>query len=219
MQLALLHRLAQWLAGTQQVNLTDEFIEIARPHSVGQRPEFTGLAYLTRPEGLLILPAFGLALLAIQTYPPWRCTFGRLLKCGGTMALATCLVGATYVCVIGGLTNKGEPRPQSTVASPAAHRPLWSALADAAPSGVQRIGLRPEHLRVAAPGQGVAAKVELAEHLGDVSIVHLRVEGVTELLAAKVPAGQARVDAGQAVGLMADAAWALRFGADARLAP
>jgi multiple sugar transport system ATP-binding protein len=103
-------------------------------------------------------------------------------------------------------------------AAPAAHRALWQALAADAPAGVRRVGLRAEHLRVVGAGQGVPASVELAEHLGDVSILHLRVDGVTDLLNAKVGAGDERVDAGQAVGLMPDKAWALGFGADARLA-
>jgi len=65
---------------------------------------------------------------------------------------------------------------------------------------------------------GRAAAVELAEHLGDVSILHLRVDGVDDLLSAKVGAGHERTDGGQAVGLMPDKTWALAFGADARRA-
>ena len=105
--------------------------------------------------------------------------------------------------------------------APAAHRALWDALAaaaTAATAGVQRMGLRPEHLRVVAAGSGVPAQVELAEHLGDSSILHLRVQGVTDLLSAKVGAGPNLIEAGQAVGLQADATWALGFGADGRLA-
>ena len=102
--------------------------------------------------------------------------------------------------------------------APAAHRALWDALATAVPAGVQRMGLRPEHLRVVAAGSGVPAQVELAEHLGDSSILHLRVQGVTDLLSAKVGAGPNLIEAGQTVGLQADATWALGFGADGRLA-
>jgi multiple sugar transport system ATP-binding protein len=103
-------------------------------------------------------------------------------------------------------------------AAPAAHRALWQALAADAPAGVRRVGLRPEHLHVVGAGQGVPATVELAEHLGDVSILHLRVDGVDDLLSAKVGAGHERIDGGQAVGLMPDKAWVLAFGADARRA-
>ena len=107
-------------------------------------------------------------------------------------------------------------RPPSD--APAAHHALWGTLAAAAPAGVQRMGLRPEHLRVVAAGSGVPAQVELAEHLGDSSILHLRVQGVADLLSAKVGAGPELIEAGQTVGLLADATWALGFGADGRLA-
>ncbi|MFM9917872.1 MAG: ABC transporter ATP-binding protein [Rhizobacter sp.] len=102
--------------------------------------------------------------------------------------------------------------------APLPHRALWDSLAANAQASVRRVGLRPEHLHVVDAGQGVPANVELAEHLGDVSILHLRVSGVDDLLSAKVGAGHARVAAGQIVGLMPDKAWALSFGADARLA-
>ena len=59
---------------------------------------------------------------------------------------------------------------------------------------------------------------ELAEHLGDSSIIHLRVVGIATLLSAKVGAGNHRVEAGQLVGLLPDPAWALAFDADQRLA-
>lgn len=99
----------------------------------------------------------------------------------------------------------------------AAHQQLWGALAARLGPAAQRIGLRPEHLHVVSADQGVAATVELAEHLGDASILHLRVEGVGELLNAKVGTAHAACVAGQRVGLAPDAAWALAFGADARL--
>ena len=102
--------------------------------------------------------------------------------------------------------------------APEEHQALWHCLASNSPPGVQRVGLRPEHLRVAPAGVGVAAQVELAEHLGDVSIVHLRVRGVADLLTAKVGAEQERIEAGITVGLQPDPAWALRFDADGRLA-
>jgi multiple sugar transport system ATP-binding protein len=102
--------------------------------------------------------------------------------------------------------------------STAAHRALWGALAVAAPGSAERAGLRPEHLKLVEVAQGIPARVELAEHLGDSSIIHLRVDGVDALLSAKVGAGNHRVEAGQLVGLVPDAAWALAFDAEHRLA-
>jgi multiple sugar transport system ATP-binding protein len=108
------------------------------------------------------------------------------------------------------------PRPTAQGAA-APHQALWNVLAGQAPASVQRAGLRPEHLHVVAAGQGIVAEVALAEHLGDSSIIHLRVDGISELLTAKLGASSAPVEAGQRVGLAPDAAWALTFGADGRL--
>ena len=107
------------------------------------------------------------------------------------------------------------PRPAVTPTAP--HLALWNALAGAAPVGVQRVGLRPEHLHLAPAGQGIAASVALAEHLGDSSIIHLRIDGIPDLLTAKVGTEHNQIDAGQTVGLDPDSAWALGFGADGRL--
>jgi multiple sugar transport system ATP-binding protein len=108
------------------------------------------------------------------------------------------------------------PRPPAASAAPA-HATLWNALAGQAPASVQRAGLRPEHLHLVPAGQGIAASVALAEHLGDTSIIHLKVDGISDLLTAKVGPEHAGVGAGQTVGLAPDAAWALAFGADGRL--
>jgi multiple sugar transport system ATP-binding protein len=110
------------------------------------------------------------------------------------------------------------PRPPASGAT-APHAALWNALAGQAPASAQRAGLRPEHLHLAPAGQGIVASVALAEHLGDSSIIHLRVDGIAELLTAKVGTESSHVDAGQTVGLAPDAAWALTFGADGRLIP
>ena len=107
--------------------------------------------------------------------------------------------------------------------APAAHQALWAALlgpaAVAAPAATQRLGLRPEHLQVLAAGQGVPARVVLAEHLGDSSILHLQVDGVGELLNAKVGTEHGGIDSGQWVGLQPDPTWALSFDDAGRLLP
>jgi multiple sugar transport system ATP-binding protein len=93
------------------------------------------------------------------------------------------------------------------------HRALWDRLAPSAGTHVHRVGLRAEHLLVEAAGAGIPATLELAEHLGDTSILHLRVEGLAELLHVKAGPGHTDLATGQAVGLLPDAAWALRFDA------
>ena len=109
-------------------------------------------------------------------------------------------------------------RPAANGAA-AAHQALWQALTSRAPADAQRVGLRPEHLHLAPAGEGAPATVVLAEHLGDSSIIHLRVDGVSELLNAKVGTEHAQCAAGQTVGLVPDAAWALAFDAAGRLLP
>ncbi|MEJ5999344.1 ABC transporter ATP-binding protein [Paucibacter soli] len=99
-------------------------------------------------------------------------------------------------------------------AASAAHRQLWTLLGGDARPAAQRLGLRPEHLQLAEGG--VPASVVLAEHLGDVSIVHLRVDGIAELLTAKLAAGAPGLHSGAAVGLVAGADRALGFDADGR---
>ena len=98
-------------------------------------------------------------------------------------------------------------------AASAAHRALWDGLAPAAGASVHRVGLRAEHLQVDAAGAGIPATLELAEHLGDTSILHLRVEGLADLLHAKAGPGHTELATGQAVTLAPDAAWSLRFDA------
>ena len=107
--------------------------------------------------------------------------------------------------------------------APTAHQALWAALlgpaSAMAPAATQRVGLRPEHLQVLAAGQGVPARVVLAEHLGDSSILHLQVDGVGDLINAKVGTEHGGIGSGQWVGLQPDPSWALSFDDAGRLLP
>jgi multiple sugar transport system ATP-binding protein len=99
----------------------------------------------------------------------------------------------------------------------AAQAALWNAAASQAPLAAHKVGIRPEHLHLGDVGQGVVAQVMLAEHLGDVSIIHLQVDGVDDLLTAKVAAHEGRIVAGQKVGVTFDVNGALAFSADGQL--
>ena len=140
---------------------------------------------------------------------------GQVAQIGAPMALYNRPANEFVAGFIGAPRINLVDRPAASARAP--HQALWDALAVGASASVHRMGLRPEHLHVGAVGSGVPAQVELAEHLGDSSILHLRVDGVTDLLSAKVSAGQAPVDTGQVVGLQPDSTWALGFGADGRL--
>jgi 4-amino-4-deoxy-L-arabinose transferase-like glycosyltransferase len=67
---------------------------------------FTGLAYLTRPEGALLLPAAGLVLLGRQAVPGCRQPWGRLVTCGATLVLTAVVVALPYVAATGQFTTK-----------------------------------------------------------------------------------------------------------------
>jgi multiple sugar transport system ATP-binding protein len=114
----------------------------------------------------------------------------------------------------------GAPRinlvPRPAEGATAAHRTLWDQLAPGAGSTVQRAGLRAEHIHLTSAGNGTAAAIVMAEHLGDTSILHVRVEGLDELVNVKVGPDHANLAAGQTVGLQADTARALRFDAAGR---
>ena len=60
------------------------------------------------------------------------------------------------------------------------------------------------------------ATVVMAEHLGDVSVLHLRVDGIAELLHAKVDASHAHLGAGASVGLLPVAGSVMAFDATGR---
>ncbi|MBL8513744.1 MAG: ABC transporter ATP-binding protein, partial [Betaproteobacteria bacterium] len=104
------------------------------------------------------------------------------------------------------------PRPESNT-SPS-HRALWEALVPVDGSGIHCAGLRAEHMGLGSAAAGIPATVVLAEHLGDASVLHLRIEGLEELLRAKTGAAHSHIGAGQTVALKPDAAWALRFDAN-----
>jgi multiple sugar transport system ATP-binding protein len=118
-------------------------------------------------------------------------------------------------------TFLGAPRinliPRPNDGAPAAHRALWNALVMEGNAGAKVAGLRPEHLRVLPEGQGIPATVVLAEHLGDSSLLHIKLDGVEELMNAKVGAEHTQIEANQILGLAPDVSWALTFDVDGKL--
>jgi hypothetical protein len=65
-----------------------------------------GLAFLTRPEGGLIVASAEIVLLACQAVPRWRQAWSRWAACGVALALPALLVAVPYVRVIGKLSAK-----------------------------------------------------------------------------------------------------------------
>ncbi len=68
-----------------------------------------GLAYLTRPEGALVLGGAGLVLLGMQFRRAWRQEWRKALWQGATLSLAALTVMSPYMLTIGGLTVKNTP--------------------------------------------------------------------------------------------------------------
>ena len=102
---------------------------------------------------------------------------------------------------------------QPDSAAELAHQALWKTLGGERLATAAHLGVRPEHLQVHGSGEGVAATVVLAEHLGDASVLHMRVQGVADLLKAKVAANSGPFQAGQMVFLRAAAQDVLGFDA------
>ncbi len=95
----------------------------------------------------------------------------------------------------------------------AQHRALWAALhpADAARS----VGVRPEHVALGALPSACVARVELVEHLGETSVVHLRIDGVPQPWRVLLRSGAAVApEAGDACALQVDASRVHGFDAD-----
>ena len=118
-------------------------------------------------------------------------------------------------------TFLGAPRinliTRPTQGASAMHMALWLATAGLAPANAHKVGIRPEHLHLRRVAHGVLAQVMLAEHLGDASIIHLRIDGVDDLLSAKVAAHEGRVTPGEMVSVTFDVGDALAFSTDGQL--
>ena len=62
---------------------------------------------------------------------------------------------------------------------------------------IQTLGIRPEHFVVSTNGQGLRGKISLVEHLGDATLVHVRLQGLDHDTAMKLPGSQADFRSGQ----------------------
>jgi hypothetical protein len=65
-----------------------------------------GLAYLTRPEGVLLVAATGVVLLGLQLSPARRWRWGCMASCTATLVVAALAVSSPYMAVIKNFTNK-----------------------------------------------------------------------------------------------------------------
>ncbi len=112
----------------------------------------------------------------------------------------------------------GTPRMNLVDCEPgdgAALRCAGARLALAAPAPAARtLGVRPEHLALAAPGRGLPARVMFVEHLGDAVIVHAELDGQAGTVALRLDPADPCPAPGDAVGLCPDPARLHLFDAD-----
>ena len=125
---------------------------------------------------------------------------GKIEQLGRPMALYSQPANEFVASFIGSPRINFIPKPAAGATS-AAHAALWQALTQGTQGNIARAAIRPEHLGLVAATDGIAASVELVEQLGDASIIHLRVEGIADLLIAKVSGSHHNVLVGNQVGL------------------
>src|SRR5262249_27014890 len=76
------------------------------PVAFGLAGLFSALAYLTRPEGILIVAATGLVLLVSPLVPLWRRSGRDWFACAVPLVVGFVLLAAPYIGTIGRLTVK-----------------------------------------------------------------------------------------------------------------
>jgi multiple sugar transport system ATP-binding protein len=101
-------------------------------------------------------------------------------------------------------------------AAAAAHRQLWDELGGAGHAHAQRLGVRPEHLRLAEPGSGVPCTLQAAEQLGESAILHLEVQGLADPLRLRAPSSAGESPVGCAMAMAAQRQQVLAFDAEGR---
>lgn len=95
--------------------------------------------------------------------------------------------------------------------SSTAHRQLWSVLTQHLPREPHNIGIRPEQCKVSQLPNSIPANVTLAEHLGDSSILYLKIEGLQNLFNLKLDANASKVQNGDSLFISAEPEHVLAF--------
>jgi 4-amino-4-deoxy-L-arabinose transferase-like glycosyltransferase len=69
-----------------------------------------GLAYLTRPEGALVVAVVGVVLVALQAFAAWRRTGASFAQSGILLTWGALTVAGPFVLIVGHLTTKHTPQ-------------------------------------------------------------------------------------------------------------
>jgi multiple sugar transport system ATP-binding protein len=81
-------------------------------------------------------------------------------------------------------------------------------------TGKLTLGVRAEHLGIGATGEGLPARVELVEHLGDVSLLHAHLDGMGQAISLKLDKKDAQHAIGARIGIRLAASAATLFDAN-----
>ena len=95
-----------------------------------------------------------------------------------------------------------------------AHRQLWTMLTQHFAREPQTVGIRPEQCKLSDIHHGIEASVTLAEHLGDSSILYLKIEGLENLFNLKLDANANKVQNGDKLFVTAEPQHVLAFDGD-----
>lgn len=80
-------------------------------------------------------------------------------------------------------------------------------------AGPLTLGVRPEHITVAPAGEGLAARVDLIEHLGDAVILYARLHGSNQPLTIRLPGERTELASGNDIGIIPKTGRTLLFDA------
>jgi multiple sugar transport system ATP-binding protein len=126
---------------------------------------------------------------------------GRIEQCGEPLDLYERPANRFVAGFIGNpAMNFVRARTASRGTVVLADTPLEMPMTDGELPSEVMVGIRPEHITLAPVGHGIAARVDLVEHLGNEQIVHLLLAG-EERLVARLSAEGPRPHPGEAVGL------------------
>jgi multiple sugar transport system ATP-binding protein len=67
--------------------------------------------------------------------------------------------------------------------------------------GTLTLGVRPEHVELVSPSEGMRATVDLVEHLGDTVIVYVELPKMEQTVAIKLQGDRDEIKAGDVVGI------------------
>ncbi|TDN57966.1 sn-glycerol-3-phosphate ABC transporter ATP-binding protein UgpC [Paraburkholderia sp. BL10I2N1] len=85
--------------------------------------------------------------------------------------------------------------------------------------GPLTLGVRAEHLGISVQAEGLCARVELVEHLGDVSIMHAQLDGVGQAVSIKLDKQDAQHPVGARIGIEVASSAVMLFDAHGAAVP